>query len=133
MDMVRAKRPSDRSFGCVMALILAIVALAPLRHGEPVRLWVLAPSALLCALALLRPPWLGPLNRAWSALGRAIGWVVAQIALSVGFFLLLTPAGLVRRWLGRDPLRLAFRSGARSHWIRRTNAEPLDVSLRRPY
>src|SRR5262245_50897247 len=43
-----------------------------------------------------------------SVLGYPIGWVVSHVVLALLFFGVFTPAGLLLRALGRDPMRRAF-------------------------
>jgi hypothetical protein len=40
----------------------------------------------------------------WMVFVRALAWINARIILTVVFYLILTPVGLVRRLLGYDPL-----------------------------
>jgi hypothetical protein len=49
------KGSSDRSFGLVFAAFLLLVALAPLRHGEPVPTWSLISSGAFAILAVADP------------------------------------------------------------------------------
>ena len=45
-----------------------------------------------------------PVSVAWFGFARALGFVVSNALLSVIFFVVVTPVGLVRRLMGRDPL-----------------------------
>ena len=105
-----------------MAVLFSIVG-----FGRP---WAFAPAAVFALLALVRPGWLHPLNRAWSFLGRAIGTVVAPIVLGLSFFLVLTPMAFFARLFRRDALGLRLDRNAASYWVRRGDV-PAD--LRRPY
>jgi multisubunit Na+/H+ antiporter MnhG subunit len=42
----------------------------------------------------------------WFGLSHLLGAVVSRIILTLLFFLLVTPVGLVRRWVGADSLQL---------------------------
>lgn len=54
----------------------------------------------------------------WMRLAAALGWINSRILLSLIFFGLLAPTGMIRRLLGRDPLD---RRGPQrdSYWIPR--------------
>ena len=69
----------------------------------------------------------------WLGFSELLGAVVSKIVLSVVFFGMVTPVGIVRRLLGRDSLRLrAFKSGPASVLIERNHTyRPAD--LERPY
>jgi len=44
----------------------------------------------------------------WEKLGRAGAFVMGAVALTLAYFLLFTPAALLLRLLGREPLKLRF-------------------------
>jgi len=53
--------------------------------------------------------------------------------MAVIFFAVMTPAGLIMRWLGRDPLRLALDRGATSYWIERRPPGPAPDTMRNQF
>lgn len=74
-------------------------------------------GGLLLLLGLAVPTRLGPLQRAWMALGRAIGKVTSPIVMGAIYYLALTPIAYLRRTFGRSPL--ARNPDAESYWIPR--------------
>ena len=115
---------SDRSFGLVFAVFFTAVGCWPLLFGNAPRFWALALAAVFLGLALLRPRLLAPLNALWTRLGLLLHRVVNPIVLGLLFFAVMTPAGLLRRWLHPDPLRLAFDRKAATYWIQREPGPP---------
>jgi hypothetical protein len=55
--------------------------------------------------------------RAWMGFGVALGWVMGPIMISIVFFGVITPIGLLMRLLGHDPLRLKKGKGD-SFWVK---------------
>ena len=53
----------------------------------------------------LVPGRLGPVYRGWMGLAHAISRVTSPIFMSLVYFLVITPVGLVRRAIGGNPLR----------------------------
>jgi len=51
-----------------------------------------------------------------------IGYLVSFTAMSVFYFLLITPIGLIFKLTGRDLLCRRFDRNAQSYWIKRKNA-----------
>jgi hypothetical protein len=102
-----------------MGAAFLLIGLAPLRHAKPVRLWSLALSAAILLLAWIRPAVLHPANGMWMALGRFLGKVVNPVVTGLLFYLVFTPAAMVLRWLGKDPLRLRMDRAAPTYWIER--------------
>ena len=115
---------SDRGFGIVFAVFFALVGLAPLRAGRPVRWSALAAGAGFLIVALVKPSWLRYANRVWTKLGLLIGRVVSPVVTALLFFLVVTPMGFLMRVSGKDPLRLSSEPGASSYWIERRPPGP---------
>ena len=92
-------------------------------------------AALFGALGLAAPAtaavlpgvWLR-LFRAWMTLANALSWVMTRVILSLFYFLVVTPFGVVRRVLGKSTLDAAWRDGKSSYWIDRT---PTEASVER--
>jgi hypothetical protein len=120
---------SDRSFGLVIAAVLLLVALGPLRHGHTPRWWALAVAVVFALVALAKPALLARLNRLWMKLGILLGKVVSPIALGILFYGVLTPLAVVVRLTGKDPLRLKLDPAADSYWILRKPPGPPPDSM----
>ncbi|MBL8219345.1 MAG: hypothetical protein JNL62_08945 [Bryobacterales bacterium] len=119
---------SDRQLGLVFTAVCAIIALWPLRSAAPIRMPALLLAALFLAAALVRPSVLHPLNRLWMRFGILLGRIVNPIITALLFFLVFTPAGLLARALGKDPLRLKRRPQFTSYWIpRESTGAPRDT------
>ena len=131
--LATVKSSSDRSFGIVFTVFFAIIALLPLLHGHPLRLWALSLAAVFLLLALLLPASLAPLNRLWTKFGMLLHHIVSPLALGILFFLVVTPIALVMRILGKDPLRLRLDRSAKSYWIERTPPGPAADSLKNQF
>ena len=95
-----------RNFGLIVGTLIAGLfglALPWLRHREfPVWPWPF--SAALIVPALLWPPALRYVHWVWVRIGFILGWINSRIILTVLFFLVIVPMGLLMRSLGRDPV-----------------------------
>jgi len=97
--------PSHRSFGLTVGGVLVLFAAFTLWRGHVTRAEVLGGlGALLIVAALARPQSLAGIAAVWSRIGHALGWFNSRVLLTVMFFLVLWPVGLVSRLSGNDPL-----------------------------
>ena len=110
---------SDRSFGLVFAAVFALLAVAPLRHHQPLRPWALGGAGVFLVLALALPRALAPLNTLWFRLGLLLGRIVTPITLGVMFFAVFTPVHWILRAAGKDLLRLRKDPSAKTYWTAR--------------
>jgi len=83
---------------------LVLAGILVWRGKRPMALVLGAVGALLLVAGLVAPTRLGPVERAWYALAAAISKVTTPIVMGVLYFVVITPAGLVMRALGRNPL-----------------------------
>jgi len=98
-----------RHFGLIVGGIFAVIGLWPVVfRAEGPRLWALALALALVVPALVVPRSLTHPYRIWMAAGEALGWINTRVILSVIFYGLVTPMGIVRRGFGRDPMRRGF-------------------------
>jgi len=87
---------------------------------------------LTAAAALAVPTLLLPLCRAWMGLAWALGWLNTRLLLTLVFFLMITPIGLLMRVFGHDPMdRCWRRPGRDTYWSGRQAGRETD--LRRAY
>jgi hypothetical protein len=117
--------PSERAFGRSVGTVLVVLgAIAWWRARPLLALVLLAVGGTLVLAALVAPRVLRVPNRIWWRFAQVLGWINARIILSVFFFVVLTPVGLVMRLLGRNPLAPADpRSGWSPYPPRRANPQ----------
>jgi hypothetical protein len=122
--------PSNRSFGWTFTGIFVIAGVYGLWKGGAALPWLLPLAALTALVTLTRDAWLAPLNRAWMALGLALGRVVSPVVLGVIFYGVFTPVGWVMRLAGRDAMCRRLDPSAESYWVKRDPPGPADGSYR---
>jgi hypothetical protein len=114
-----------RSFGLIVGGIFGAIGLWPLVvRGQSPRAWALALGILLVGPALVAPRVLAPAHRAWMGLGEVLGWINTRILLSLVFFAVITPMGVVMRLLGKDPMRRGFERELPTYRVNRTARPP---------
>lgn len=123
---VAERAEGERVFGLTVAAALTVLALLPLRQGRAPHLAALAAAAVLIVAALARPRVLRPLQRVWHALGRLSGALTTPVILLLLFLVVVTPLALLRRLMGRDPLRRRRNAAARSYWLPRTRDDSVE-------
>jgi predicted membrane metal-binding protein len=111
-------RRTLRNFGFLFAAVFVIVGTWPVLSGRPHREWALAAAAAFALVGLLVPGVLGPLYRVWMRLGHLLGTVNTKIILFLVWWVIVTPIGLVRRLVGKDPMRRAAR-GEETYRVRK--------------
>ena len=118
---VEMKMGSERNFGIVFAGVSAVIALAPLFGGEPIRFPFLMLALGFAAVAVLAPRLLRWPNRLWFRFGLLLGAIVAPVVMTLVYLLTFLPLGLGLRLMGKDLLSPRGDPQASTYWITRTD------------
>jgi hypothetical protein len=112
---------AGRKFACtVAAAFLVFGAIAWCRHHNVAAAVCACLGAVLLFAGLILPGRLTPLWRAWMGLAYAISRVTTPLFMGLVYFLIFTPMGLVKRWMGDDPL--IHEAGADGYWVKKGGA-----------
>ena len=107
-----------RHFGLIVGGIFGVIGVWPIVfRGEGPRLWALAIAVALGVPALVLPRSLTHVHRVWMAVGETLGWINTRILLSVVFYGIVTPMGMIMRRFGQDPMRRGFEPGVDTYRV----------------
>jgi hypothetical protein len=96
--------------------------------------WAFWLAGVSLLLNLIWPPLFAPFAWLWSRLSAVLGTLSSYVLLSLIFFLVVTPIGLLRRWLGKDSLQLrSFRRDQTSVWHKPAPLEFQADDLTKPF
>jgi len=121
---IRSGRRELRSFGFLIGGALVCFGLFLSWKDRPAYPGVLSGGAALLAVAAAAPGLLLPLQKVWMTLAIVLGRVMSRVVLTAGFFLVLTPVGLLARASGKRFLDLRLDRSASSYWRRRDRNYP---------
>jgi hypothetical protein len=108
-----------RKFGLMVGGVFAVLGLLFLwRHPgrSPYFLW---PGGVLIVAGAILPRALKWVYIGWMSVAFVLGFVMAHIILTLFFFLVITPVGLLARLFGQDFLSRKLDHAAKSYWIPR--------------
>jgi len=114
----RSERSEARRFAVILCGLLGLLGAGSWWRGHLLRaevLWSAGAVVVVCAFAMF-PLWLR-LFRLWMKFAEGLSWLSTRLILALFFYLVMTPYGLLSRWLRKDPLELAWKDGRRSYWI----------------
>ena len=120
-------KEQSRDTGMAMVLLLLILYVFARREE------FVFGAMVLHILNMTVPHLYRPIAVLWLGMAHLLGTVVSTILLSMVFFVVVTPMGMLRRLIGKDSLKLrAFKAGRESVMVVRnhTFAGP---DIERPY
>jgi hypothetical protein len=109
-----------RSFGLIVGGIFAGIGLWPtaVRLAEP-RWWALIVAGVLIVPAVAYPAALFWPHKGWMFVGHILGWINTRIILGLVFYVVVTPIGIIRRMLGKDPMGRKIRPELDTYRVKR--------------
>ena len=113
------KISSNRSFGFLFFIVFLAISLWPLKSQGDLRLWAFILSLIFLVLGVLNSKFLTPLNKLWCKFGIFLGSIVSPVVMGIVFFIVVTPIGLIMRFLGKDLLRIKKSKFVSTYWISR--------------
>ena len=118
------KKANNRSFGILFCIVFLLIALWPLISSNSIRYWALILSITFLILGAINSKLLSPLKVYWIKLGEILGKIIAPLVMSLVFFIILTPIGLILRIFGKDLLKL--KKIKNSYWLSRGDLKSMD-------
>jgi hypothetical protein len=125
--------PNLRKSGLLVggvALLIGLVLLLRHKANYPSLLW---PGAVLIALGAVWPRALKYPYIAWMTIAFALGFVMSHVILTLFFFLLVTPIGLVARLFGKDFLNRKLDPTVTTYWVPREAKVKTPASYEQQY
>ncbi len=107
---------SNRNFGLVFFIVFLIISFWPILSGQNLRVWSLIISFTFLLLGVLDSKILSPLNKIWFKFGIFLGRIVSPVVMGVIFFFVVTPTGLLMRYIKKDIIGLKYNNN-KTYWI----------------
>lgn len=130
-------RRALRSFGLTVGAVLILVALILYwRHdwtARPAEVWLAAAGGVLIILGAAAPQILKPVQKVWMALALVLGYVMTRVILTIVFFGMMLPVGLLRRVFSGDPMHRAVDPHETSYWMKKTYPDDTPQRLEKLY
>ena len=118
MTMFTKTNRELRKFGFVMAVALAIVGGLLFWREKEVLPWFFSVAGFFGATGLILPKVLAPIEWVWMKLAHYLGIIMTRLLLSLTFYLMITPLGIIMKILGKRPLAVSFDREVKSYWIK---------------
>ena len=118
---IKSEKSDLRNFGITISVILLIIAgFLFWKEKESFQI-LLTFGVTLCILGIAIPFILKPIYWVWMIFATILGWIMTRVILSLLFYIIFTPIGLILRFFGKQFLELRWDKSKESYWNFRTN------------
>ena len=102
---IKSKKGDLRNFGITIGIILITIAVLLLWKEKQFYEIFIAVGTLLCLTGFILPMILKPLFIAWMTFAIILGWIMTRLILSLVYYGIMTPIGVLLRTLGKKFLK----------------------------
>lgn len=128
----RLSASEGRNFGLVVGGAFLFSGMYSWWRGHPLMAAMFGSlGGFLVAAGLITPSRLGPVRQAWMKFGHAISKVTTPVLMGTIYFGIITPAGLLMRLIGKNPLERNESDGG--FWVQRSTREGRSQGMEKRY
>jgi uncharacterized membrane protein len=113
-----------RRFGLTVGSVILALGCVLLWRQRSAGWPLISIGAVLVLFACLAPLMLKWVHGPWMIGALALGWIVTRVLLTIVFFLVVTPIGLLQRLFGKRAIEVAFNADRATFWESRTARPP---------
>ena len=121
---IKTDKKSIRSFGVTIGIILLAIAITLFAKNNLFLKSLGIISSVFLILGIIAPIMLKPFYLIWMIFAMIFGWIMTRVILSLIFYFIVTPIGIIARLLGEDFLALK-KVSSNSYWNIRDSVEEL--------
>ncbi|MCP4668743.1 MAG: hypothetical protein GY849_20580 [Deltaproteobacteria bacterium] len=121
-----------RRFGLIALIFFGSLCALGFWLKKPLPISIFGALSLLGAGFILFPSLMRPVHGGWVKIAHVIGRMVTILILTLAYYLVITPAALIKPFFGGRPLPIKPDKKALSYWVERTEpAQPSERFLKR--
>ncbi|MDC0861492.1 SxtJ family membrane protein [Alphaproteobacteria bacterium] len=123
---IQIKIGSEKNFGITIGTVFLIIFLIYFYINLKINFYLIFMSLIFYILGIFFPLLLKIPNRIWVNFGIFLGKLISPFVMSLIFFLVVTPIGLLMRLFKKNTTSINIKNN-KSHWVIR-NKKPGDMS-----
>ena len=113
---IKSDKSDFRKFGITIGIILIMLAGFLFWKEKESSQIFLTVGIVLFAFGIAIPVVLKPIYWIWMIFATILGWIMTRVILSLLFYVIFTPIGLIPRIFGKQFIELKWNSSKDSYW-----------------
>ena len=119
--------------GLTVGVVLILIALLLWYLGKASFTYFSITGGLFVILAIVAIPVLRPFHMLWMMLALLMGFVMSRVILTLLYYLVLTPIGLLAKIVGKKFMPIGFDKNATTYWEKRDLAAKQKIDYERQF
>jgi hypothetical protein len=130
---IKETKKELRKFGLTVGGVLAVIAALLFYFGKPSAIYFAVIGGLLILLGALFPQMLKPLNKIWMGLAIILGFIMSRVILTILYYLVLTPIGLLAKIVVKKFMILKYDKSVKTYWEKRSVIQKKQIDYERQF
>jgi hypothetical protein len=130
---IKERKKDLRQFGFTVGGALLIIGTVLYYFEKSSAIYFIVIGGVLFLSAIIYPKILKPLNKVWMGLAIVLGFIMSRLILTIIFFLVLSPIGLLAKLFGKKFMDLKFDQSLESYWEKRKIKEKNHLDYERQF
>ena len=105
-----------KKFALTIGIVLLIISAAMFYYSSELRFHFGIAGLIVIILGFIVPKLLLPFQKIWMGLAFVLGFIMSRLILTLLFYLVITPIGIIARLAKKDFLDLSFNKSSNSYW-----------------
>ena len=119
--------------GISVGVVLILISLLLWYFGKTSFIYFSITGGLFVILAFITIPVIRPFHKIWMMLSLAMGFVMSRVILTILFYIILTPIGLLAKIVGKKFMPLGFDKNAKTYWEKREHPVKQQIDYERQF
>ena len=130
---IKREKSDLKNFGITVGTVLLVITgFFFWKEKESFQI-LLTISIFLFVLGMAAPLILKPVYVVWMVFATILGWVMTRVILSLLFYVILTPIGLILRLFGKQFLELRWDKSQTTYWNNRGNEQAVKENYEKQF
>ena len=113
---IKTEKGDMRKFGIIVGIILLIIGAWIFWKEEETFKYFMGIGLFLLLSGICIPLYLKKVYWVWMVLATILGWFMTRVILSLLFYLIITPIGLISRLFGKQFVELKWDKKSKTYW-----------------
>lgn len=119
LKLINKSDEAVKKTGLTLGVVLILIALLLWYLGKASFSYISIAGGLFVILSFIAIPVLRPFHKIWMMLALLMGFVMSRVILTLLYYLVLTPIGLLAKIVGKKFMPLGFDKKASTYWEKR--------------
>ncbi|MFZ1519361.1 MAG: hypothetical protein WAU11_11330 [Ignavibacteriaceae bacterium] len=133
LKFVDKSEEAVKKTGISVGVVLILISLLLWYLGKASFVYFSITGGLFVILALIAIPILRPFHKLWMMLALLMGFVMSRVILTILYYIVLTPIGLLAKIVGKKFMPLGLDKNASTYWEKKGNTAKQQIDYERQF